>query len=330
MVFLTSNPLYLSLALLVSCGVYQQARESAKGRALTPFVGLGVSLAVLTLPLNVLTGSVGGTTLAELPQVTLPRWFGNVAVGGTVTAEALVVATGRALGIATLVLLAASFNAAVDHFRLLRLAPRSLSQLMLSLTVAVLVVPQAVARGRAVAEAKRLRGRPARGLRALPGLLLPVLYGALERAVQRAESMDARGLAGGGPRSSGPLVMIGVLGLGLAAWGGFWHYYDGPGPLPAATAALGVLVVAGVLLRGGVSGARRLRDDPWSARDVVAAGAAALALAIVAGLRLAGAADLEYVPYPEVTAPGFDVAAAGAFLLLLAPAVASAPDEADR
>ena len=41
-VFMTSNPLYLSLGLLAALGVYLSVRETTKGRALTPFVALGL------------------------------------------------------------------------------------------------------------------------------------------------------------------------------------------------------------------------------------------------------------------------------------------------
>ncbi|MDP3766420.1 MAG: hypothetical protein Q8S13_00250, partial [Dehalococcoidia bacterium] len=148
-VFLTSNPLYLSLGLLSALGGYLSVRDTAKGRALAPFVALGLALAALSIPFNVLTGSSGPTVLVTMPELTFPRWFGGVALGGDVTAEALVSATGRAIGIATLVLLAAGFNAAIDHFRLLRMAPRSLSQLALTMTIAAMVVPQALAHARA-------------------------------------------------------------------------------------------------------------------------------------------------------------------------------------
>ncbi len=47
-VFLTSNPLYLSLGLLASCGVYLSVRDSPKGRALGPFVTIGLALALLS------------------------------------------------------------------------------------------------------------------------------------------------------------------------------------------------------------------------------------------------------------------------------------------
>ena len=45
-----------------------------------------------------------------------------------------------------------------------------------------------------IREARRLRGRPVRGVAALRGLALPVLEGGLERSVALAASMDSRGL----------------------------------------------------------------------------------------------------------------------------------------
>lgn len=326
-VFLTSNPLYLSLGLLAAAGVYLSVRESTKGRALWPFVALALALALLSLPFNVLTGSSGATELATLPEARSPDWFGGATFGGAITAEALVSATGRALGIATLVVLAAAFSAAVDHFRLLRLAPRSLSHLMLTLTIAILVVPQAVAHARAVAEARRLRGRGARGLRALPWLLLPVLRGALERSVQRAESLEARGFGAGGGSASALASLAGVGGLGLCGWGAFAHFYYGPGVTPTVLIVAGLALVAAGLLRGGEVRQERLRGDRWSARDVVVLVASLLGLALLFALRATGAGGADYLAYPEVSAPAFHPAGAVAFVLLLVPAV-MVPSEA--
>jgi energy-coupling factor transport system permease protein len=246
-----------------------------------------------------------------------------VTLGGDITGEALLTATGRALGIATLVVLAGAFNAAVDHFRLLRLAPRAFAPLMLTLTIAALVVPQSLAHARAVGEAQRLRGRRQRGLRALPGLLLPTLQGALERSVQRAESLDARGF-GGGSRNGGWLVSIaGAAGLGLCGWGAFAHFYYGAGAGPAASAASGLALMVAALWQGDGLRRHRLRADRWTARDALVAGAAVLGLGLLLGLRLAGAGDADYIAYPEVTAPAFHPAGALAFLLLLVPAVSN-------
>ncbi len=327
-VFLTSNPLYLSLAFLVGTGVYLSVRDSPKGRAFGAFVFIGLAFAVISIPFNVLTGSSGPSVIATVPELSFPSWFGGFTLGGDITGEALMTATNRAVGIATLVVFAGAFNASIDHFRLMRLAPRALSQLMLTLTVAIVVLPQAVAHARSVAEAQRLRGKPARGLRALPGLLLPTLHGALERSVQRAESMDARGFGGrgqtGGRAGGGAFAgVVGVLGLGAATWGAFAHYWYGAGLLPTLAIAGGVMLVGIALLRGAGVETTRLRADRWAPLDAIIAIAAVLAAVLMLALRASGAGDAGYLAYPEVVAPAFHPIGALAMLLLLAPALAS-------
>ena len=327
--FLTSNPLYLSLGFLVSCAVYASVWDAPKRRALGPFVALGLLFALLSVPLNVLTGSAGQTALATLPHVAFPRWFGGVTFGGAITAEALVTAGERALGIATLVTAAAAFNAAVDHARLLRLAPRSLSHVMMVFTVAVLAVPQGMTQARAVREARRLRGHGQRGLRAAPSLVLPVLQGALERSVQRAESLDARGFGAGASRGGTLASLGGVAGLGLCCWGAFAHFYYGASVASTLAMALGTSVVVLALARSGGAKRQRLVRDPWRARDWVVIASAVTGVLLLLALRVTGAGDADYLAYPEVVAPAFHPVGAIALLSLLAPAiVASALEEA--
>lgn len=320
-VFLTSNPLYLSLALLSAAGAYLAVRDSPKGRAMTPFVLLGLALAALSVPFNLLTGSNGETVLAELPSVTFPDWFGGVTLGGAITAQALVAATARALSIATLVVAAAAFNSGVDHFRLLKLAPRGLAQVMTVFTIAALVIPQGLAQARAVAEGRRLRGRPGRGLRALPALVLPVLQGALERSVQRAESLDARGFGGRAGSPAPWSTYLGLGGLGLASWGAFSHFYFGPGVATALAMVCGAALVVAALYGGRGRGSSGLRVTPWTAADRMLLLASLLSLALILSLRVAGAGDATYLPYPEVAAPGFHAMGALGAALLLAPAL---------
>lgn len=320
-VLLTSNPLYITLALLAAAGAYLAVRDTPKGRAMTPFVLLGLALAVLSVPFNLLTGSTGDATLVELPSLTFPDWLGGVTLGGEATAEALVAAGTRALSIATLVLAAAAFNGGVDHFRLLRLAPPGLSHVMLVFTIAALVVPQGFAQAKAVAEGRRLRGRPGRGLRAVPALVLPVLQGALERSLQRAESLDARGFGGGRGAPSQWTALAGVAGLGLAAWGAFSHFYAGSGILSSVAMAVGAALVAATLYSGGARRRSFLRVDRLTDRDRLLLACAALSLALVLALRLADAGDVTYLPYADLALPDFHPAGAVAAALLLAPAL---------
>jgi len=325
--FLTSNPLYLSLGLLSAAVVFVAVPDSPKKRMMWPVVLIGLFFSILSIPFNVLTGSSGPTELASIPELHFPRWFGGVTFGGPITGEALVTATLRALTISTLVVAAAAFNAAVDHYRLVRLAPRSLAHAMLVVTIAILVVPQAIQHGRRVAEARRLRGWEGQGLRALPVLLLPVLEGGLERSIQRAESLEARGFGCGVSKGDWRLSLAGMMGIGLCVWGAFAQFYygggfaPGPGSAPFALLLSGVGLVALAVVRIGGVKAERLHSERASWRDASVIAAAALSVLLVLALRAADAGDLSYMAYPELMAPAFHPMGAVAFLLVLAPAL---------
>jgi energy-coupling factor transport system permease protein len=319
--FLTSNPLYVSLGLLAVSGVWLAAPDSPKKRMMWPVVLIGLFFSLTSIPLNVLTGSSGSTELISVPELRFPGWIGGVPFGGSITGEALVAATARAITISTLVVAAAAFNGAIDHFRLVRLAPRSLAHAMLVLTIAILVVPQAIEHWRRVAEARRLRGREGRGLRAIPALLLPVLEGALERSVQRAESLEARGFGAGVRTADWRLSIVGVAGVGLCVWGAFAQFYYGGGFAPMALLIFGAGLVALAVVRTGGTKPDRLRIDRTSARDAFVMCAAALSVVLVLALRVAGAGDVSYLAYPKLTAPAFHPIGALAFVLLIAPAL---------
>jgi energy-coupling factor transport system permease protein len=334
-VFLTSNPLYLSLACLAGLAVYLAVPRGGRRQAYGVVLTVGLVLALLSVPFNVLTGASGPTVLARLPEASFPDWLGGVTFGGEVTGEALAYAGTRVLTLMALLLFVAAFNVGVDHFRLLRLAPAALFHAGVVATIAVLLLPQGLAHVRAVREAQRLRGQRLRGLRSLVGLAVPVLAGALERSIQRAESLDARGfgrLRAASAAADRLVAAAGLIGLVLAALGGFVYFYYSQSPAPGV-AALGVgagLVALAVYAQG-----RRLQrtcysQQEWEAADrwVVSLSLASLALLLI--LRGVGAADLTYIPYPSLAAPGFNPAAALAFLLLLAPLVPLVAPEGGR
>jgi len=192
----------------------------------------------------------------------------------------------------------------------------------------VLLIPQAVGQARAVMEAQRLRGRAVRGLRSLAGLTVPVLAGALERSLQRAESLDARGFGSLDPAARGRSRWTGLLsvgGLGLAACGAFAYFYYSGAPLAAGAAMTFGVVLVGLAVRvqGAGAGGSRYSHEPWTGRDGLVVGCASLSMALLILLRLLDAGDATYIPYPSVTAPAFHPLGALAFLLLLAPALVS-------
>jgi energy-coupling factor transport system permease protein len=321
-VFLTANPLYLATACLVGLVVYASLPAQRRRGAYGFIVKIGLLFAVLSVPFNVLTGSSGSTTLVELPRLTFPNWLGGVTFGGDATLEALTYATSRALRLMALLLFATAFNVGVDHYRLLRLVPRALRQLGVIVTVAVLLLPQAFAQARAVAEAQRLRGRRLRGVWDASAFVIPVLAGALERSIQRAESLDARGF-GAGPIETGRTSRLpAVASIALLAGGVSAYAYDRQYALPAfiAVAASAAVAMVALKTRGRRVEATRYSREPLTMPSTLVAGCALLSVLLLAAMRVLGVADIDYFPYPTASLPQFSPAVVLAILLLLAPA----------
>jgi len=330
MVFLTSNPLYITIMGLAALLVYVSNRRREQ-RAMDYLLAGGVALAALTVPLNLLAGSSGATEIVALPSATLPRWLGSVTFGGDVTAESLVHAAGQAAGIATMMALVFAFNASVDHFRLLRHVPAGLAQLGIIITIGLLLIPETLTRAAALRESRALRGHRAGGGGATLAMALPLLSSALERSVQRAESLDSRGFGRLARRRGVVETLLAVAGVALAACGAFWAYYADAPALPlAAMAAGGAIVVAVVVRQGADSAAVRLPSPTMSAGDAVVVGACALALAVFAVSQALDAGGLTYMPFPEITAPSFSAIPALACLLMAAPALFPATERSGR
>lgn len=109
-----------------------------------------------------------------------------------VTREEIVMAVTAALRLGAVALAFAAYALLLDHDRLLR----SLTFVRRSAFAAVLatrLVPTLERDAAGLAEALRGRGVPVQGARARARLVSPLVAGSLERALNLAESMEARG-----------------------------------------------------------------------------------------------------------------------------------------
>jgi len=319
MVLVTSNPLYHATIALGALLVYAGVR-SARTRALEVLLIFGVVLSFLSIPLNLVTGSAGPTEVFVLPALTLPGWLGSITLGGRITAESLLYATDQALALIAILCIICAFNASIDHFQLLKLTPPGLAQLGVVVTVGLLLVPETLARARTLREAHVTRGRGDRWA-TVPASLLSLLSDGLDRAVQRAESLDARGFGALTVPGRWSETALSIGGLFLAAVGAFsWYYAEDAQPLAASALLVGALLVVSMAWRQAMRGtAQRLFLTMWQQTDVLVAATAAFGAATLLGLRLAGAGDANYLPFPVVRAPAYSLAAASACLLLLTP-----------
>ncbi|MER7400972.1 CbiQ family ECF transporter T component [Streptomyces sp. NPDC000070] len=327
----TTNPLLLTLLITVSAYVVATRRpDTPWSRSYSAFVKLALAVLLIRLLFATFLGSpIPGThTLLTLPEVGLPAWAQGIRLGGEVTAEALAFALYDGLKLATLLICVGAANALASPSRLLKSLPGALYEMGVAVVVALTFAPSLIADVRRLRAARRLRGRPDKGVRGLLQVGLPVLEGALERSVSLAAAMDARGygrtaqVPAAVRRTTAALTLGGLLGVCAGTYGlltAEGATYGIPVLLTGLAAAL-----AGLRLGGRRSLRTRYRPDRWDVRAwlVVASGVAVAALLALAAARDPAALHPGVVP---LVAPALPLWPAAAVLLGLLPAFV-APD----
>jgi energy-coupling factor transport system permease protein len=210
-----------------------------------------------------------------------------VSIGGAVTLESILNALVEGLQIAAILLCFGAANSLASPYRLLRSLPAVLYETGVAVTVALSFTPELVQSIGLVRQARRLRGIPTSGLRGMRGVAVPVLEGALDRSLQLATSMDARGY---GRRSevataSRRMATGATVGGLLLAAAGLYGDIDsgslfGLG-LPVTAVAL-VLCAVGLAVGGRQRVRSRYRPDPWGGAEWLVAGSGLVALAAMA------------------------------------------------
>ncbi len=332
----TTNPLLLTLLLTVSAYVVATRRPHTPwSRSYGAFVKLAAAVLLIRLVFAVVLGSpIPGThVLLHLPEVPLPHWAQGIRLGGRVTAEALTFALYDALRLATLLVCVGAANALANPSRLLKSLPGALYEMGVAVVVALTFAPHLIADVRRLRAARRLRGRPDRGVRGLLQVGLPVLEGALERSVALAAAMDARGYGRTAQvppavrRTTAALTLGGLLGVCAGTYGlltADGGAYGLPVLLMGVAAAL-----AGLWLGGRRTLRTRYRPDRWDVRAwlVTASGAAVAAALALAATRDPAALHPGVVP---LVAPTLPLWPAAAVLIGLLPAfITPAPEATD-
>ncbi|MEI2690287.1 MAG: energy-coupling factor transporter transmembrane component T [Anaerolineae bacterium] len=315
---LTRNPFYLALLLLCIAAVSRALRSRTETPALPlPLLRLALFIVALSALFNAATAHFGQTVLFTLPA-------GIPLLGGPVTLEALVFGAINGL---VLVGFLAAFNVlyqALPTHALIRMIPRALFPVAVVVSIAISFVPATLEQFYQIRDAQRMRGHQVRGLRDGLPLLMPLLVGGLERALQLAEAMTARGYGSLGAQVSQAAAqrvrLTLALGLVLLLAGLlallFWQQ-------PMAGWAL-IIAGGGLLLTALVWQGRGIqrttyRRQAWRSWDWLIAGASLLVL--VAYVLPASRLTLAYTPYPRLSMPGFELWLAVATLALLAPAL---------
>lgn len=332
----TWNPLLLLLVLVVAGFVVASRRTDAPwASSYAVFLRLGLVVLTIRLVFQVVLGvPQGGTLLFTLPSVALPEWAAGVTLGGAVTLESVVAAATDGLRLATILACIGAANALANPKRLLAAMPAALYEIGVAVVVSLSFAPALVGSVQRVRAARRLRGRPDRGLRSIVSVALPVLEDALERSLSLAAAMDSRGygrraeVPRGTRRLTAALTLGGLLGICLGLYA----------MLDAATSPLtGTLLLAAGVLASGIgmhlAGRRavrsRYRPDRWAApeRWTAATGIVAAVAVVVAGISdPAGLAP----PVVPLTAPPLPPLATAGVLVALLPAWLAPPPALGR
>lgn len=284
---MTRNPLY---QLLLASWVLLTWR----GRV-WPLISIGSTIIGIGAIFNGLTVHIGATHLATIPGA-VPL------ISGAITAEALAFGAMNGLTIALLILIFSRFSQAIDYASLLRQLPAALLEMGLMLSISLTLIPNMRRAWQDIQHAQALRGHRVRGVRDLPPLLVPLVVNSLERALNLAEAMEARGYARRGtpdPRSRWllPSSLVGSLVLIV-----LYTFMPMPRLLFLAGLLLCLLALWLGLSRSGVE-RTRLRRGQWGWRESLMTGAAVLLLAIFMS---SSPQALNYQPYPALLLPTFN------------------------
>jgi energy-coupling factor transport system permease protein len=282
----TQNPVPLLLILAVTGLVVGARRSNAPwARSYVAFLKLSLVVIVVRILFQALlsTGAQGPTVLFTLPSLPMPAASG-LKLGGTVTLEAVLVALYEGLQLAVILCCVGAANALGSARRLLRYVPGALYEVGVACVVALTFAPQLVDDATRVRAAHRLRGQQGAG--SLRRLVMPVIEGALERSVDLAAAMDARGYGRTtdasrvSRRITGTLVFGGLLGVCIGIYG----LLDGSAAawLGTPMLVLGIAVAAAGLHVGGRRTTRtRYRPDPWALPEWLVTGSGIFAAAAV-------------------------------------------------
>ncbi len=314
---MTRNPIYLGLTLcwiaVISVAIHWAGIAVNPQRLLAPF-RFGLVVVPLAALINALNVHIGVTVLFVLPRA-LPL------IGGPITLEALVYGLLNGLILTCIYTAFALVNQVLSVRAMVGLIPRAYYPLAIVVTIALTFAPLTLRQLQAIREAQAIRGHRMQGIRDWLPLFLPLLLSGLERSLQLAEAMTARGFASTQAQSQHRVARLGLV-LGLASIvAGLWLHLVGPSASAGSLLTFsGIASVVGGLWWIGRGQARTVyRPTPFQRQDWLVA-TAALCPVLLFLLPLFDRTSLFYYPYPTLSLPEFNLIYGMATWGLLGPA----------
>ena len=248
---------------------------------------------------------VGNTVLFVLPNA-IPFF------GGNITLEALVFGALNGLVLSGLFTAFTILNMVIPTRSLVRLIPRAFYPIAIVISIAITFVPSSLRQLEQIRQAQAIRGHKMKYWQDWLPLLIPLLIGSLERALQLAESMTARGFAtvpsDNDTRQAIMTKLVFIIGMSLLlvgwmlrlAWGydifGLWTMIAGSGFV------IGMLWYVGRRIQRTV-----YRTERWTTHDsVITIISMLVIMPFLFSIPFFDHMSLFYYPYPSLTLPKFD------------------------
>jgi energy-coupling factor transport system permease protein len=224
---LAVNPLTLfALGALSMLFVLAFRDQSPWSRSVVFYIRLAGIVIAIRLLFRIIFNleSAPANPLLVLPELDLD--LGNsftMHLFGSISTESLQAALTDGLRLAAIILAIGMANSLANPMKLLKSTPGALYEIATAISIAINLAPQLIASLNRVRRARGLRGQ-SKGIKALPGLVIPVLEDTIDQSMTLAASMSARGFGRKGTQSKARLTLTrftGLVGLVLIAVGAF-------------------------------------------------------------------------------------------------------------
>jgi energy-coupling factor transport system permease protein len=242
-------------------------------------------------------------------------------LSGPITLEAIVYGSINGLVLIAMFSFFTILNAVVPVQNLVRLIPPAFHPVAIVTTIALTFIPATQQQFHTIKEAQAMRGQRLNKLRDWLPLFIPLLIGGLERAMQIAEAMTARGYSVQPVQKQYPWYKI-VLPISLLFIIIGWLFMlSSESVLPGW-----ILIFFGMLLLGSLfflSGKRipktQFIRETWNINSFILL-LIAFVITLMVVIPIPGQQSLFYNPYPHLLLPLISIPQIVAILLLIFPA----------